>query len=643
VVVVHTLRTYARQAVAVILAATAYAFVPAAAMPAVERAAAVTRFHFASAALPNPSARPAQRIRAVHPSLARIASWISSVGAAVALADIDNDGLPNDVCHVATTTDSVIVAPAPTRTAAYAPFELALETIPDFDPTTMAPMGCLPGDPNEDGRIDLLVYFWGHVPVVFLRTGAPVGSGSFTPVEIGRAPERWYTNAAAWADVDGDGHADLVVGNYFSDGARILDAHAGGVEAMPDSMSHAKNGGTKHVLLWTAAGAAGVTFTEADAGLGVSSRGWALALGAADLDGDLLPELYFANDFGPDDLFYNRSTPGRVRLERLEGSRTLFTPKSKVLGRDSFKGMGVDFGDLNGDLRPDIVVSNIAGAWSLEESHFAFLSTGDVRAMDRGVAPYVDQSESLGVSRSTWAWDLKLADFDNDRRLELVQTTGFIEGATNRWPELHELAMSNDQLLAHPAAWPHFQPGDGLSSGTHPTFSVAGSDGRFTDIAEDIGLGEAQVSRGCATGDVDGDGRLDFAIAQQWGASHLYHNLSTMQGQFIGLHLSRARGDHQRTRVRPGHPRPQDRGVPAIGAEVTVTLPDGRVLAGQVDGGNGHSGKRSPDLHFGLGNVPADAALEVQLAWRDLSGDVHRATRQLSPGWHTVLLGDNGR
>ena len=30
--------------------------------------------------------------------------------------------------------------------------------------------------------------------------------------------------------------------------------------------------------------------------------GWGLAVGACDLDGDLLPELYVAHDFGPDRL-----------------------------------------------------------------------------------------------------------------------------------------------------------------------------------------------------------------------------------------------------------------------------------------------------------------------------------------------------
>ena len=33
----------------------------------------------------------------------------------------------------------------------------------------MAPMGCLPLDANEDGLMDIVVYYWGRSPVVFLQ------------------------------------------------------------------------------------------------------------------------------------------------------------------------------------------------------------------------------------------------------------------------------------------------------------------------------------------------------------------------------------------------------------------------------------------------------------------------------------------
>jgi hypothetical protein len=98
-------------------------------------------------------------------------------------------------------------------------------------------------------------------------------------------------------------------------------------------------------------------------------HGWTLAMGVADLDGDQLPEVYLANDFGPDRLLHNESTPGHLKFRLLEGRRRFTDPKSSVLGQDSLKGMGVDFADVNGDGLLDIYVSNIADTFALTESH----------------------------------------------------------------------------------------------------------------------------------------------------------------------------------------------------------------------------------------------------------------------------------
>jgi len=91
--------------------------------------------------------------------------------------------------------------------------------------------------------------------------------------------------------------------------------------------------------------------------------------------------------------------------------------------------------------------------------------------------------------------------------------------------------------------------------------------------------------------------------------------------------------------MRAGHPGRDTPGWAAIGATATVYLPDGRRLVAQVDGGNGHTGRRSPDLHFGLGSLPAGTQLRVDLRWRDPGGQLHQQSVSLAPGWHTVLLG----
>lgn len=607
-----------KRLVAIALIVGLFLFSRLPALSATEKEALTSRFDFTRFPLPELAGYPTKLERAVHPSLESHSGWISAVGAAIALNDLDGDGLPNDACYVDPRIDQVVVAPVPGTGNRYQPFTLEVSSLA-YDASTMAPMGCLPGDINEDGKMDLLVYYWGRTPVAFLSEKI----GSYKLLEVSTSGEKWYTNAATFADLDGDGHNDLIIGNYFPDNSEILNTKAGGVEQMQDSMTRAYNGGKNRLLLWSGATKDGVQYQEAQGVFGdLVAHGWTLAVGAADLDGDLLPEIYFANDFGPDRLLHNRSKVGKPQFALLEGQKGLNTPNSKVLGHDSFKGMGVDFGDVNQDGLLDIYVSNIAGEYALEESHFLFTSTGKTEQMQRGIAPYVDRSEPLGVSRSGWGWETKFGDFDNDGTLEALQATGFRKGDVNRWPELHELALSNDALLKSPGSWFRFQNGDDLSGHQHNPFYVRAANGRFYDLATELGLDDPYVTRGIATADVDGDGDLDFAIANQWDTSYFYRNDSPQPGEFLGLKLLR----HNNT--------------PAIGAAAKVKLPDGRELVAQVDGGNGHSGERSPELHFGLGEVTTETPLPVEVQWRDTSGQVHQTSLLLSPGWHTVLLGE---
>jgi hypothetical protein len=615
-----------------------------------------SRFRFSKVGLPELSGPARKTVRAVHPSLRHIAGQVSFVGAAVALADLDSDGLPNDLIYVDPRTDQVIVAPAPGTRDRYPPFDLNLAPQLPFRSSTMAPMGCLVGDFNEDGRSDILVYYWGRSPVLFLQVANPATQIAdaltrerFVPRELVEPYQVWYTSAATQADLDGDGHTDLIVGNYYRDGARILDAEATSREQMPDSAAQAYNGGRSRLFLWQGAGDGAksfVRFREAEGILDDEvANGWNLAVGAADLDGDLLPEIYLVQDFGPDRLLHNRSQPGKPRFTLLHGERTIFTPRSKVLGRDSFNGMGVDFGDMNGDGVLDIFVSNITCRFGLQESHFLFLSEGPEqvsRMRTYDVAPYRDASEDLSLSRSGWGWDAKLVDFDNDGVLEVIQAAGYLKGAVNRWPELQEVALVNDRLVSDPRVWHRFGPGDDVAGSDHNPFFVRARDGRYHDLAPRLGLDEPMVSRGIATADVDGDGLLDFAVANQWGPSFFFHNTAPAAGDFLGLHL-RQPIDSRTTGVTTflrGHPKEGLRSRPAFGAVAAVHLSDGRKLVAQVDGGNGHSGKRSPDLLFGLSRVDKSGPVPVDLRWRGGDGRIHSQTLRLPLGWHTVILGE---
>jgi hypothetical protein len=570
-------------------------------------------------------------VRVVNAELVRIRSWISAVGAAVTIGDLRGGGVARDLCYVDPRTDSLIVAPVPGTPAAYAPFVLRPPAHAGTDPATIAPMGCVIDDFDEDGVPDVLAYYWGRSPVIFhaLRRTERLDATAFAAHELVPDVPRWYTNAVLATNLSGTGHTDLIVGNYFRDGARVLDPSASDRCEMQSSMSRGRNGAGLHAFRWTPRGYR----EEPDAFGAGAAGGWTLAMSAAPLTASLLPDVYVANDFGPDHLLLNVSTPDAIRFRELHGVRHLDTTRSSVLGADSYKGMGAEFTDLLGRGVFDVFVSNITEPYALEESNFAFLNTGDARAPANGVAPFVNRAEQLGLARSGWAWDAKAADFDNSGRPVIVQAIGFLRGAVTRWPELQELATGNDELLCEARDWPRFEPGDALSDGESLKFYAAPQRGaRYVDVAPQLGLTADDVGRGIAVADTSASGRLDFATANQWGPSYFYRNVSPRAGASLELRVVYAIGAIQSPLV---DPRRSPRTRPALGSTVRTASALGAAIA-VVDASSGHSGHRDPSVHVGLG-TNANALVAVTIQWRTRSG-AHRLALSLAPGRHTIVL-----
>lgn len=612
-----------------------------------ERDAIAARYDFTELPIKLPPGLPEKNIRQVNPAYKHIQAWLSSVGAAVAINDLDGTGKSADICLVDPRSDEIIVTPAPGSGDRYEPFVLEPGSLPMDN--TMAPSGCAPGDFNEDGRLDLFTYYMGRTPILYLAKpeATTLRADSYLPTEVvATTPSptgaytgpRWQTFAVAVEDFDGDGHADIIVPNYFPD-SDVLDPSGQNNVQMNDSMGRAYNGGGAHVFRWVSASADKVVLEEQDEAIPYEyATGWTLGAAGADLDGDLLPELYLANDFGQDRMLHNVSTPGKICFELVEGEREPTTPKSMVVGHDSFKGMSIEFGDLRNSGRFDGFVSNITVAWGIEESNLLWLNTAKnnedaKRMLNEGIAPFEQDAGDMGVAWTGWGWDSKMADFDNTGNLALVQADGFVKGEISRWPWLQELAMTNDQLVENPKMWPKAEAGDDIAGSEKLAFYARTTDGsRFVNVNSRLNLDVPIPTRGIAVGDATADGKQDFAVARQWGPPAYYQNDVKTDNKFVGLRLYRPVPG-----LTPGQQTGnQLPGTIAYGAMVKFTRADGTVHLAKLDGASGHSGKRSFEIFYGLGD--SAEPVKAELCWRDRDGKVQMQTLTLEPGWHDLLL-----
>ncbi len=507
-----------------------------------------------------------------------IMPWVSSVGASAAAGDFDNDGFLD--LYVSDSNPGQ--ANRLYRNGGDGTFTdvAAKAGVAFVNDATGATMDAIWGDVDNDGWADLFVVRWGR-DLLFHNNG----DGTFTDVtakrfrrEDGRPGTDWRNgNGAVLIDYDKDGRLDLYVGNYFQ--AHDL-WHLTTTQIMHDSFETSRNAGANQLFHQRADG----TFEEVAEQAGVADVGWALAVGTADVDNDGWPDLYAANDFGPDQLFVNR------------GDGTFENATERALGFDSKKGMNIDFGDFDNDGWLDGYVTNITTAEYLQEGNMLWHNEG-VDA--EGRVSFTDVALEAGTYDGGWGWGAKFLDFDHDGDLDIASGNGFISaGEGNFWYDLANFTVAG-QDTSDAANWPPI--GDRSFSGYERVrFFVNDGQGAFTERAVDVGLDTLRDERGIAYLDYDNDGDLDLYFANQHQQPHLFANAGVPGRHWLQVRLI---GDPARQTTRD-----------AVGARVAV-LAGGRAQLRERDGGNGFSAQSDPRLHFGLSDAAIVERLEV--TWPD--------------------------
>ena len=358
--------------------------------------------------------------------------------------------------------------------------------------------GVAVADYDNDGRADLFVTRWRSYALYRNR-----GDGTFEDVteRAGLAGDRDWPTSAAFADLDNDGDLDLYVCHYLAwdeDDPRtcadpkdptVYNCSPRDFEALPDHVF--RNDGGRFVDV------------TAEAGI-VDRDGRGLGVVAADLDDDGRVDLYVANDMTANFLFRNR---GGFRFE--EAAMAAGAAANANGGYQA--GMGVACGDLDGDGRPDLAVTNFFG-----ESTTFFRNLGG--------GAFGDHTAAIGLaapSRYLLGFGVVFLDANDDGRLDLMTANGHVHDGRPQFP----FAMPA-QLL------------------------IGGAGGRLTDVSSEAGppFQVLRMGRGLASGDLDNDGRVDALLLGQNEPLAYFHNRTEAAGHSVTFALEGRRLESRRGR-----------------------------------------------------------------------------------------------
>jgi enediyne biosynthesis protein E4 len=492
------------------------------------------------------------------------------MGGGVAVADFDGDGRP-DVLLVGSGAlpeggPSYLLRNEPPADGA--PFALRDVTKESGLPGALPGMGATVADVDADGRLDVLLTYFGGVKL--LHNEGAMRFADWTE-RAGLAVADGWCTGASFGDADGDGDLDLYVGRYVAyeraEGRPDLAMYGMKVPYTlnPSSFRPATN------LFFRNRGDGTFEGGESLAKeLGIDDpRGRSLSTVFGDFDLDGLPDLYVANDVSDNAMFQGAVLPDGTR-----GFKDVSCPSNTADYRGAM-GLAVADGDNDGD--DEIFITH----WLAQENAYYRNLAVDTRTGGRRML-FMDEADRFGlgaVALDFVGWATDFADFDLDGRLDLFAANG------------STIEDQRDRALLQKQRTLTFWSG-GESRGWFETAAVWGDD-----------LMRPRSLRGGAAADLDGDGDLDLVLGAIDGPPEVL--------------LCEGAPRHRPLAVELRASAPNTFG---IGARVTVAC-GGREQSREMRSSPGYISGGPPVLTFGLGD--ADGAATVRVHWPDGSTSEH--------------------
>ncbi len=405
-------------------------------------------------------------------------------------------------------------------------------------------MGAAVGDIDNDGFPDLYVTGFGRNILYRNR-----GNGAFEEItdKAGVRGGGWCTSAA-FGDYDGDGFLDLYVARYVDldinnfpigclySGVRVACGPMG-LKPQHDLLYRNKRDGTFEQV----STAAGIQTGEAYFGLGVIFL---------DYNRDGLPDIYVANDATPANLWHNNGNG--TFTDRGTAAGCAYNGDGREQAR-----MGVDAGDYDRSGNQSIFTTNFSG-----ETNSLFRNLGN------GLFADVTEDAGLGAPSLPYlGWGTKFVDYDNDGWLDILAVNGHI------YPEVDKYRLSytyKQRILL-----------------------FRNLEGKFRELAKEVGLLKPICGRGAAFADYDNDGDIDLLIVTMDDLPALLQNHGGSDSNFLTVRLIGERSNRD-----------------GVGAIVRVSV-GGTLRTAEARSGGSYLSSGDPRVHFGVGSAKEIDSVEI--------------------------------
>lgn len=412
-------------------------------------------------------------------------------------------------------------------------------------------IGVAAGDFDNDGLPDLFVTGV-HRNTLYRNQGNGVFADitNAAGLEVAADPKfgKPWAVAAAWVDIDNDGHLDLFVSNYClwdpaTEKPCLIDGRA--------DYCHPRNYPGQPNALYRNNGNG--TFQDISAASGIRQHiGRGMGVAIADYDSDGRQDIFVANDKSLNFLFHNL---GGGKFEEVALEAGVAAPGD---GK-AVSGMGAEFRDLNNDGRPDIFLT------ALRDETFPLYWNRGANGFDEGTL----SSRLAVLSLKMAGWATGAYDFDNDGHKDLF-------------------VARSDALSPTGSRGPAAKETNGLFHNT--------GNGTFTDATTASGLTARPPAmyRGAAFADFDRDGRVDVVVTALGAKAELWRNTTAQPGHWLAIQLTGTKSNRD-----------------AIGANIKVVTATGAQY-NHMTTSVGYASSSAGSLHFGLGANKTAELIEIR-------------------------------